>query len=334
MHLAEGVGETAHRYFEDLQLSDGSWAISPHLIGIHSVALTAPDIEIVKSHGGSMVWSPLSNLLLYGQTAQIAEFHQQGVAIGLGSDWSPSGSKNLLGELKVAYQYNRNQATGAIFTAEELVRMVTSDAAAILDWGTALGSIEPGKLADMMVIDSTSRNYHQALINATERDVILVMVGGAVCNGRPDLLPAGEEVTVGGEPRHLNFQTPGADPRVAPVTLAQATQTLTDALHNLPELASAKGAPLAGAMAEDGMTLRLDEIEPSGTDFRLHPDHGFPTPIPEVVAAQPPLSDVLVPLTLDGLTAVDDATYFETLGAEMNLPAYLAPALAAAYGHA
>ncbi len=336
LHLAEGVGATAHRYFEDLQLADGSWAISPHLIGIHSVALTAPDIEIVKAHGGSMVWSPLSNLLLYGQTAQIGEFHDQGVAIGLGSDWSPSGSKNLLGELKVAYEYNRNQPGGSIFSAEDLVRMVTSEAAAILDWSAALGSIEPGKLADLMVIDSTNRYYHQALIDATERDVILVMVGGTICAGRPDLLPTGEAVTVGGEIRHLDFQTPGADPRVAPVTLAQATQTLTDALHNVPELAATPAARVDGAemAAGGGMTLQLDEIEPTGSDFRLHPDHGFPSPIPEVVAAQPPLSDILVPLTLDGLTAVDDASFFETLGGEMNLPEYLAPALAAAYGHA
>jgi len=82
------------------------------------------------------------------------------------------------------------------------------------------------------------------------------------------------------------------------------------------------------------MTLRLDEIEPTGADFRLHPQHGFPMAAPEVVAAQPPLSEVLVPLTLDGLTAIDDAAFFATLHQEMNLPEYLAPALAAAYGHA
>jgi hypothetical protein len=336
LHLAEGIGTTAHQYFDDLKMPDGSWAISNHLIGIHSVALTAPDIEIVKQHGGSMVWSPLSNLLLYGQTAQISEFHEQGVAIGLGSDWAPSGSKNLLGELKVAAVYDRHQPTGATFSAEQLVRMVTSDAAAILDWGDALGSIEPGKLADLMVVDSTSRYYHQALIDATERDVIMVMVGGTVCAGRPDLLPEGEPVTVGGQARNLNFQTPGADPRVASVTLAQATATLTTALHDLPQLAGAKGAALAEAPEPgggDGMTLRLDEIEPTGADFRLHPQHGFPMMAPEVVAAQPPLSQVLVPLTLDGLTAIDDPTFFQTLHGERNLPEYLAPALAAAYGH-
>ena len=89
----------------------------------------------------------------------------------------------------MAYQYNRHQPGGPIFTAEDLVRMATSEAAAILDWGAALGSIEPGKLADLMVIDSTNRYYHQALINATERDVIMVMVGGTICC-RPPRPPA------------------------------------------------------------------------------------------------------------------------------------------------
>ena len=50
-----------------------------------------------------------------------------------------------------------------------------------------------------------------------------------------------------------------------------------------------------------------------------------------MLAAQPPLSSVLVPLTLDGLTADDDHTFLETLEGEANLPGYLAPGLAAAY---
>jgi cytosine/adenosine deaminase-related metal-dependent hydrolase len=330
LHLAEGVGDTAHSYFEDLKLPDGTWAITDHLIAIHSVALQPADIEVVKANGASMVWSPLSNLLLYEETADIAEFHRQGVLIGLGSDWSPSGSKNLLGELKVAYQYSRHQPGGPVFTCQELVGMVTRDAATILDWDAALGSIEAGKLADLVAIDSASPRYYQALVNATERDVILVMIGGTVCAGRPDLLPVGEPVSVGGQIRHLNFDTPGADPTVKPVTLAQATATLTQALHDLPDLAGGLDAHVAHP---DGMTLSLDEIEPTGHTFRMQPKNGFRSPTMRMLAAQPPLSEVLEPLVLDGLTAVDDATYFETLAGEIDLPDYLAPSLAAAYGH-
>jgi hypothetical protein len=340
LHLAEGVDATARGYFADLQLPDGTWAISDHLVGIHSVALQASDIAVVQAHGASMVWSPLSNLLLYGQTADVAEFHRLNVPIGLGSDWSPSGSKNLLGELKAAYWVSRNASSGAIFTDQELVQMVTSKAAQILDWRDSLGSVEAGKLADLIAIKGTSKYYNQALIRATERDVVLTMIGGIGCAGRPDLISPftshGETVKIGGEDRLLNFDTSGADPIVKPITLAKATKTMKDALHNLPQLAAAfpAGELAAAAAPKRGeMTLALDEIEDTGQSLRLNPKHGFDAiPSEALLAAQPPLTDILVPLELDALTAIDDPTFFHTLLAEQNLPAYLAPNLAQAYG--
>ena len=77
---------------------------------------------------------------------------EAGVRIGLGSDWSPSGSKNLLGELKVAWLYSQHMLDG-LFSARDLVAMATRDAAAILKWHKALGTLEPGKRADLVVID-------------------------------------------------------------------------------------------------------------------------------------------------------------------------------------
>ena len=90
-----------------------------------------------------MVWSPLSNLLLYGGTADVAAAHAAGVPIALGSDWSPSGSRNLLAELKVARVVNASLSP-APFTDRDLVAMATRDAAAMLGWGDALGSIGDG----------------------------------------------------------------------------------------------------------------------------------------------------------------------------------------------
>ena len=48
------------------------------------------------------MWSPFSNLWLYGKTTDVATAQSNGMRICLGADWSPSGSKSLLGELKVA----------------------------------------------------------------------------------------------------------------------------------------------------------------------------------------------------------------------------------------
>ena len=115
------------------------------LAGIHCAALRKQDFRVLGRQGASMVWSPLSNLLLYGDTAKVEEAKAAGVRIGLGSDWSPTGSKNLLGELKVAKLVS--DARGTLFEDRELVAMATRNGAAILKWDKALGSIEAGKRA-------------------------------------------------------------------------------------------------------------------------------------------------------------------------------------------
>ena len=101
----------------------------------------------MKDHGASMIWSPLSNLLLYGQTADISAAKESGILIGIGSDWSPSGSKNLLGELKPARLFS--QEHGGIFTDCEIVSMATCNTAKILQWHASVGSLEAGKRADL-----------------------------------------------------------------------------------------------------------------------------------------------------------------------------------------
>jgi cytosine/adenosine deaminase-related metal-dependent hydrolase len=59
-----------------------------------SAGLQPADFAILAGHSGSMVWSPLLNLLLYGQTANLGAALAAGVSVALGSDWAPSGSKN------------------------------------------------------------------------------------------------------------------------------------------------------------------------------------------------------------------------------------------------
>ena len=85
-----------------------------------------------------MVWSPLSNLLLYGETADVEAGAEAGVLMALGPDWSPSGSKNLLGELKVARlveQPGRRQRSRDY----DLLALATRNAAKILRWDKQLG---------------------------------------------------------------------------------------------------------------------------------------------------------------------------------------------------
>ncbi len=82
-----------------------------------------------------------------------------------------------------------------------------------------------------------------------------------------------------------------------------------------------------------GTTLALDEIEHNHNErLRTDPPGGVAVlPTAGMLAAQPPLSTVLGPLALDGLTVVDDPAFMSTLQTEINLPAGLAAGIAAAY---
>ena len=73
-----------------------------------------------------MVWSPFSNLWLYRATTDVVAASKGGVKVCLGADWGPSGSKNVLGELKVADLWNAKQFDRA-FSDRELCEMVTAN---------------------------------------------------------------------------------------------------------------------------------------------------------------------------------------------------------------
>ncbi len=102
LHLAEGVDTVANDHFRALKIDNRHWAINEALVGIHCTGLRGINYKTLTIRGGSIVWSPLSNLLLYGDTTDVATALEDGATISLGSDWSPSGSKNQLMELKTA----------------------------------------------------------------------------------------------------------------------------------------------------------------------------------------------------------------------------------------
>jgi 5-methylthioadenosine/S-adenosylhomocysteine deaminase len=332
LHLSEGTDTRARAHFQSLRLPDGSFAITPALAGIHCVALTAADFQVLSANGGSMVWSPFSNLLLYGQTADVRAAREAGVVMGLGSDWSPSGSKNLLGELKVARLVSAAQ--GNLFSDEELVAMATRNAARIIKWDQAVGSLEPGKVADLIVVRGTDQDAYAQLLESSEPDLVLVMIDGVPRYGTPELMagagPGTEDWTVGGAPRTLNLAQADADPLVGTLTLRAATDRLVDGLHRLKDLALAlehapKPAALAPGAGGPRWYLQLDQEEAQGFSLRPRFGGGSADAAPEriadiLMAAAQPLSSLLGPLELDPVTVADDADFLPLVAQQVNLP--------------
>jgi len=342
LHLSEGVDAKARAHFLALNIGADQWAISPQLTGIHCAALQPEDFAVMGALGGAMVWSPMSNLLLYGATANIRAAIDAGVRIGIGSDWSPSGSKNLLGELKVAWLVA--QQVGGL-TKQDIIAMATRTAARILGWGAALGTLEPGKRADLLVVRGTSADPYDLLIRAKESDISLVVINGVPRFGRNPLMTSlnakGESLTIDGEQRMVFLKQDTQDPLVGAIKLAQAASALEDALSTLPALAKALEKPkpvaaLGPKRAPPTWQLALDEIEDTGVDLRprLRDRRSKTlTGATRRIAAKaaPPLSQVLQPLELDPLTVADDADFVPSLATQRNLPQFVKDGLPPLY---
>jgi hypothetical protein len=276
---------------------------------------------------------------------RVEEAKRAGVRIGLGSDWSPSGSKNLLGELKVAWLYSKHHLNG-LFSARDLVAMATRDAAAILKWQHALGTLETGKRADLIVIAGKTGDPYEALIKAKETDLRLVMINGIGRYGMPSLMKAlkalGETLRVGGKTRQLFLEQQTGDPDVANVSLSTARDALKPAFRDLPRLALEleQPKPKQAMRALDARqpvvwSLALDEIQPTGVEQRTRlPFDGprdFTGPDLFAVRAAAPLSTLLQSIELDPLTVADDANFLAQIAEQPNLPEAVRAGLAKLY---
>ncbi len=332
-HLSEGTDVTARRWFRNLQLDSGQWAINDALCGIHSTALTEEDFEILMKHDGSIVFSPLSNFLLYGGTVDLAAAKKADVLVGIGCDWAPSGSKNLLGEMKVAWLVNEEH--DSVYTARDIVSMATVNAAKILKWQDKLGSIEPGKFADFMVLNGQSGDDFMRVLGARETSISLVVIDGVPRVGQPSLMKRFkfavadlEELDVGGSARKLYLTQEDAHPLVKGLSLGKAINELERAMANLPNLAKDLtngtasgfvGGSIAGTagVAADGVRVFLD----------------FEEDLEDVAMAARPLTDfVTEPMNLPGITVPDDSDFLKLLVAARNLPEYVKIGLPLLYG--
>ena len=196
LHLAEGTDESSRAEFDILVNNE---LLVGELMLIHGTGLGQPEFSAMGDVGADLVWSPTSNLLLYGDTTDVVTAKQEGVTISLAPDWSPSGTKNPLHELKMADWLDSNRF-GDVFTDYELVQMVTSNPADGMNWNEHVGRIKVGLSADLMVVDSFRNDPYRNLIESIDPDMKLTIVGGLPLFGDEFLLTqlgVGSEVILG-----------------------------------------------------------------------------------------------------------------------------------------
>lgn len=174
VHLAEGTDDKSKKEFATLKQLN---LLRDVTVIIHGTALTTTEFQEMAQAGSKLVWSPLSNLLLYGKTTDVPAALSAGVLVSLGADWSPSGSKNMLVEIKVAHEYDKAK-WGHILSDSDLVKMVTINPAVALGWDDKVGRIKTGYYADIAVFKKNKPDPYRNLIEGTERDVRLVIIEG------------------------------------------------------------------------------------------------------------------------------------------------------------
>jgi 5-methylthioadenosine/S-adenosylhomocysteine deaminase len=181
IHLAEGRSDN-ERSREELDTLVELNALTERTVIIHGTALSEDQLLDVKDAGAKLVWSPQSNLRLYGETTKAADALRMGLPLGLGADWLPSGSTSLLAELKVARRSLQEQ--GSDPSARRLVEMVTSDAAEIAGLADKLGSLRAGRPADLVVFERRDADPWENVVRAEPAWVELVMIDGDLAYGR------------------------------------------------------------------------------------------------------------------------------------------------------
>ncbi|MBC7623043.1 MAG: amidohydrolase family protein [Aeromicrobium sp.] len=319
VHLAEGVGPRMANEFDALKRSG---LLGPELIAIHGVGLTTMQLKEMATVGAKLVWSPLSNFLLYGQTADIAAARAAGVKLSLAPDWTPSGSKSILGELKVADLVNIHQLGGAL-SDRELVEMVTVNPAEAMGWQARLGALAPGYLADLVVVDSLVDDPYRNLILATEANVRLVVVRGDALYGDQSLMST-LRVAQALEGLPLDRHRPGtARAAVRPKVLAPNCPATS--LPNMSFQETAQRIQQALRLRPSDLVNRVSAAQFS-KDFLLC-GAVKPSDTPTTADAKRLLAcrfqlpfekTVLSPLTTSA-----DPQFFKTLLSNPNLPRYL-----------
>jgi len=203
LHVAEGVTPDAQDEFYCLlnpnENDAGKTFLIEQIIGIHSTAAYSNETRLLACtgmqdnvlNGYKIVWSPRSNIDLYGQTTNVPLALNLGITVAIGPDWTPSGSLSQLQEMRCA-RYISERYWNNTFDDRTLVRMTTDIAARVMKIEDRLGSLRTGSLADVTVISANEngrRHPYATILNAEAWDVRLLLIGGRPMYGDSGIAP-------------------------------------------------------------------------------------------------------------------------------------------------
>jgi cytosine/adenosine deaminase-related metal-dependent hydrolase len=213
-HLCEGFDAEAMHGIQALEKFN---ILDNHCLLIHCVALSDADIKSIAKAGASVSWCGCSNMFMFNVTAKIRKLIKAGVNVTIGTDSSATGSANLLDEIK----YDRNlyrSMYGEDLPAQEIFDMITYNAAKAFWMQDRIGTLDEGKLGDILVLKTNHDDPYENLVNASIEDIELLVLegtpiygemrfldifGGALPSGYSTIEAGGRTMFVKGDPAGL-----------------------------------------------------------------------------------------------------------------------------------
>ena len=149
--------------------------LGPHFIGVHAVHLSHAEIDTLAQFNCHIVHCPSSNLKLGSGIAPITQLLQAGVNVSLGSDGAASNNRlDMFTEMRLAALLAKGASQDAsIMSTETALRAATINAARALNLDHLIGSLTPGKRADMVAVDLGTL-HHQPVYDPISHLVYVV----------------------------------------------------------------------------------------------------------------------------------------------------------------
>jgi len=163
-HISEDLGEIAEvaRLFPEardyVDVYDRAGGLGPRTILAHGVHLSDPELERLVESGTRVAHCPVSNLFLASGVMPLGRYLEAGLQMGLGSDVAAGPDLSIFTVMRTGFyaQHARKVAgleTGPLLGPVEWLRLGSLEGARSLGLGDVIGSIEPGKEADLIAID-------------------------------------------------------------------------------------------------------------------------------------------------------------------------------------
>jgi 5-methylthioadenosine/S-adenosylhomocysteine deaminase len=158
IHLHETEGEIARSLAEHgvrpIERLRRLGLLGPGLIAVHAVHLSDAEIALLAMHGASVVHCPSSNLKLASGFAPVAKMAAAGINLAIGTDGAASNNRlDMIEEMRLAAVLAKAVAGDAeAIPAHAALRAATLGGARALGLGTQIGSISPGKSADLAAV--------------------------------------------------------------------------------------------------------------------------------------------------------------------------------------